>query len=37
MAREGLMYLPGLSLLGSLEAVGYIFNNVGKNRHAKNC
>lgn len=37
MAREGLMYLPGLSLLGSLEAVGYILNDVGKSRHAEKC
>ena len=37
MDGEGLGYLSGLSLLCSLESVGYIFNNVGKSRHAEKC
>ena len=37
MDGEGLGYLSGLSLLCSLESVGYIFNNVAKNRHAEKC
>ena len=37
MDGEGLGYLSGLSLLCSLESVGYIFNNVGKSRGAEKC